>query len=310
MALAARAGDSALLVEAHRVAGNVAFWTGSFTMACIEMERAVDLYDPQRHQALAIELGQDPDVANRGILSWALCYLGRPLSAQHHVNATLERAQLLGHPFTRAFAGGTAMWSGVFLDQPEHTVHRAAQVRDLSLERGFPYLATAAKVVHGWAVARNGDSERGLAEIVETIGAWRGSGASIGLTLFLQVQAEIQVRAGRAEQALATLEDPVIVERIAVEGWRQSDQARLRGEALAALGKRDLAATFLEECVSIATRQGAHLTALRALTTLCELKSGDNGAQAALRDALAAFPEPADISPVLRARQALQEKKH
>ncbi len=309
MALAARSGDSALLVEAHRVAGNVAFWTGNFTMACIEMERAVDLYDPQRHQALAIELGQDPDVANRGILSWALCYLGRPLSAQRHVNATLERAQSLGHPFTRAFAGGTAMWSSLFLDQPEHAVHRAAQVRDLSLERGFPYFAAAAKVVHGWAVARSGDLERGLAEIAETIGAWRGAGASIGLTLFLQVQAEMQILTGRAEQALFTLGDSVIVERIAVEGWRQGDQARLRGEALAALGKRDHAATSLKECVSIATRQGAHLTALRALTTLCELKSEDSEAQAALRDALAAFPEPADISPVLRARQALLEKK-
>lgn len=308
MALASRAGDSALLVEAHRVAGNVAFFTGRFTMACQEMECAVNLYDPQRHRSLAVELGQDPDVANRGILAWALCYLGRPRSAERHMNAALERALALGHPFTRAFAGGTAMWSRLLLDQPEQAVDSAAQVRDLSLERGFPYLATAAKIVHGWAVARNGDREGGLAQIVETIGAWRRSGASIGLVLFLQVQAEIQILAGRAEQALATLTDPLIVERIAVEGWRQGDQARLRGEALAALGKRDLAAASIAECISIVTQKGAHLTVLRALTTLCELKPGDSKAQAALRDALAAFPEPADIPPVLRARQAGQER--
>ena len=198
MALAAKAQDAALLIEAHRVTGNVAFWTGDFAMACVEMERAVTLYDPQRHQALAVELGQDPDVANRGILSWALCYLGRPLAAERHVKAALERAEALGHPFSRAFAGGTAMWSGWFLDQPDLAERRAAQMRDLSLERGFPYLAAAAKVVHGWAAARNGDLERGLAEIEEAIGAWRASGASIGLVIFLQVLAEVQILAGRA----------------------------------------------------------------------------------------------------------------
>jgi predicted ATPase len=306
MALATQAQDPALLIEAHRVTGNVAFWTGDFATACGEMERAVALYDPVRHKALAAELGQDPDVANRGILSWALCYLGKPVTAEGHVKVVLARAEELGHPFTRAFAGGTAMWSAWFLDKPENAEQRAAQMRDLSLERGFPYLVTAARVVHGWAVARNGDVERGLAEIEEAIKAWQASGASIGMVLFLQVLAEVQILAGRAEQALATLDDPVIADRIGVEGWRQSDQARLRGEALAALGKTEDAATALLACEAIAKRQGAHLTALRALTELFELKPKDHAIGTRLREALAAFPEPADISPVSRARRAVE----
>jgi predicted ATPase len=306
MSLAAKSGEDALRVEAHRVTGNVAFWTGDFAVACAEMERAVTLYDPQRHHALAVELGQDPDVANRGIFSWALCFLGRPLSAEQHAKAALERAEALGHPFTRAFAGGTAMWSAWFVDQPALAGPRAAQMRDLSLERGFPYLAAAASVVHGWSVARNGDVPRGLAGIEEAIGAWRATGASIGMVLFLQVLAEVQILAGRAAQALATLDDPIIAERIGVEGWRQGDQARLRGEALAAMGRPVEAAAALQECEAIAARQGAHLTVLRALTTLCESKAmAGAGTEARLREALAAFPEPADIPPVSRARRAL-----
>jgi class 3 adenylate cyclase len=99
--LAEQAHDTALQIEAHRVLGNTAFWTGNFPAASVFMERAVALYDPVRHQALAVELGQDPDVANRGILSWALCFLGRPQAAGLQVRIALERAELLGHPFSR-----------------------------------------------------------------------------------------------------------------------------------------------------------------------------------------------------------------
>jgi len=178
---------------------------------------------------------------------------------------------------------------------------------DLSLERGFPYLAAAARVVHGWAVARNGDPARGLAQVEEAIAAWRATGASIGLVIFMQVLAEVQTLAGQPTRALATLDDPIIAERIGVEGWRQGDQLRLRGEALAALGQRDAAEVALRECASIAARQGAHLTVLRAHTALCDMKAGDREAREALRSALAAFPEPGDFTPVLRARRMLEE---
>lgn len=306
MALAVRSGDAALLIEAHRVTGNVAFWTGDFATACAEMERAVALYDPRRHQSLASELGQDPDVANRGILSWALCYLGRPLAAEQHAAVALERAEALGHPFSRAFAGGTAMWCAWFLDQPELARQRAAQMRDLSLERGFPYLVAAARVVHGWAIAKGGEVERGLAEIEEAIGAWRSTGASIGMVLFLQVQAEVQILAGQAAKAMATLEDPLIADRVRVEGWRQGDHARLRGEALSALGRGDHAAAAFRECEAICARQGARLTALRALTAMCEGGAHRPAERERLRKALEEFPEAADIPSVERARRALE----
>ena len=306
LALAGKARDAPLLIEAHRALGNTAFWTGDFATATVEMERAVTMYDPQKHQSLAAELGQDPDVANRGILSWALCYLGRPLSAERHVGIALARAEALGHPFSRVFAGGSAMWCAWIVDQPEVAGRRAAATRDLSLERGFPYIATAAKIVHGWSVARLGEPDRGLAEVEKAIVAWRATGGSIGMVLFLQVLAEVQILAGRADAARVTLANPAIIEHIGAEGWRQGDQARLQGEALAALGENEAAAASLTACEAIAARQGARLTALRALATLCRLKTTNQPAQLArLREAVATFPEAADIAPLVNARALL-----
>ena len=304
--LAEQAHDTALQIEAHRVLGNTAFWTGNFPAASVFMERAVALYDPVRHQALAVELGQDPDVANRGILSWALCFLGRPQAAGLQVRIALERAELLGHPFSRVFAGGSAMWSGWFLDQPELAAQHAAATRDLSLERGFPYLAAAAKVVHGWALARSGQPDQGLSEVEAAVTAWRASGVTIGMVIFLQVLADAQILAGHGARALATLDDPIILARIGTEVWRQGDQARLRGQALAAVGQVDAAVAVLADCETAAVRQGARLTALRALTVSCQLNAGDCvQRRERLREALASFPEQSDNAPVRHARMVL-----
>jgi hypothetical protein len=176
----------------------------------------------------------------------------------------------------------------------------------LSLERGFPYLVAAAKVVHGWAVARNGQPGQGLAEVEAVVGAWRASGTTIGMLIFLQVLADVQILAGQGAKALSTLEDPIIATRILADGWRQSDQARLRGEALAAVGQLEAAVAALAQCEAGAVRQGARLTALRALTLSCQLDTGDLAQRRdRLRDALASFPEQADIALVRNARLAL-----
>ncbi len=209
LALAEPAGDSVLLVEAYRVLGNTAFWTGDFDRACTDMRRAVMLYDPTRHQSLAQEFGQDPDVANRGILCRALCYRGLPLAAEQQVQKALQRAQTIGHPFSRVFAGGSAMWSAWFLDQPDKAERHAAATRDICLERGFPYLTVASRVVHGWAVARNRQTREGLAEVEAAIAGWRAGGTAVGMVIFLLVPADVQTLASRPEQALVTLANPL-----------------------------------------------------------------------------------------------------
>ncbi len=80
----------------------------------------------------------------------------------------------------------------------------------------------------------------------------------------------------------------------------------MQGEAFAALGDADTAAQALIACEEIAVRQGAHLTALRALTGLCRLDHtlAESGRQR-LRQALAQFPEAADIWPLRSARRVL-----
>ena len=165
--------------------------------------------------------------------------------------------------FTRAFAYGAAMWTALYLNDPAAALAAAAITRDLSLERGFDYLAAAGHVVHGWASAASGDPS-GVQETAAAISAWRRAGRSIGVPAFLLVQARAELAAGDAKAARKTLDDALLVSRLECEMWLQAPAARLRFEVEQALGNDDAAAKALAESDRVARAHGALLFASQA----------------------------------------------
>lgn len=272
LALAESADDDALLIEAYRAVGNTAFWIGDFVAAREQMERAVSLYDPDRHGDLAARYGQDPDVANRGILAWTLCYLGYPDAAKQQAEATVERARALDHPFSLIYAYGASMWTYQFLRDAPAAERWARAAIDLAAEREFPYLGAAGKVVHGWAVAAQGDVAAGLAEIGPALAAWREAGGGIGMPLFLTVLADTQLLAGQYEAALKTLDDPLLVDRLRIEDWYGADIFRIRGACRLASGDDpETVLAIYEQGLALASRQHARLIELRLAQAIRDL---------------------------------------
>ena len=255
--LAEAAGDDALRVEANRAIGATRFWVGDFATAAAGLRAALRLYDPDRHAELARTLGQDPEVAIRGILAWAEAFLGRGDEARAQVEAGAARAAALRHPFSRVFAAGAGMWLGFFTDDAEAAARHAAAARDLSLERGFAYLATAAAVVHGWATARLGDAEAGLAETEAAVANWERVGGGIGLPIFLLAHGRALLESGRAGAARERLDDPRLVQRVAVEAWYAADRLGWLAAAHRACGDTAAAAEALAAARNLAAAQGA-----------------------------------------------------
>jgi predicted ATPase len=250
--LALKDGDSALRLEAHRAAGTTAFWVGDLNDARHHLTRAVELYDPVRHRALAQLYGQDPCVAARGILSWALASAGEAEQAREQARAAVAWGNELQHPFTLAYAHGSEMWAHYFLGERPEAAAAATRCADLSLERGFPYLAVAGRIVHGWA-------EGAVAEVEGAVRAWRQVSGGIGMPMFLIVQAETQTEAGRAAEALQSLNEPVLLERYNTERWITALYHRIRGGALAAQGDLAGARDAFAVGRDVAEQQGAGL---------------------------------------------------
>jgi hypothetical protein len=98
-------------------------------------------------------------------------------------------------------------------------------------------------------------------ETAAAIAAWRGRGNSIGVPIFLLVQARAQLAAGNAQAAHGTLGDAVLVSRLGREIWLQAHAARLRFEVERALGNHDAAVKALVESDRVAHAHGASLFA-------------------------------------------------
>lgn len=295
ISLASKSGESALLLEANRLLGNTAYWQGDFLAARDYMEQAVALFDPVAHAGLVAQFGQDPDVANRGILGWALGFLGYPEAAQAQIGKAVARAEEIDHPFSKVFAYGAAMWNHHFLSELEGAEYWAERTIALARERGFAYLDVAGQVVRSWARARRGLPE-GITELDAVLAQWRASGATIGMHLFLVVQANVWLVARRPDRVEKTLADPVLSQRSISERWLESEVQRLRGEVAAAAGQPAEAELILRQAWLVAETQHNRLAQLRIAGSLLRLAPR--------------CPAAADAADLLRAVYASYEEGH
>jgi class 3 adenylate cyclase len=305
LALATRANEPALLLEAHRAVGNSAFWPGHFQKAQRSMHNAVQISQSQPAGPLPAGFSQDPDIANRGLYAWTLASLGCPRSAGEQLDRALERAYTLQHPFSMAYAVGSAMWTYFVLRDTALAADFAKQMIAVSHEYAFPYFAVAGQVVQHWVRAQDGESHAALTDLVATLQAWRDTSAGIGMAIFLYTQAEVEALCGKPRDALNTLADPLLVERLEVEQWYLADVERLRGACEVQLGQTSAALVSLRTARRIATEQNARVAALR-IACLEAQHFGRDEHWTALRTVLDSLPETHDNGTIAHARRMVR----
>src|SRR4030095_1324032 len=71
---------------------------GEFTQAVEHFEKALSLYDPERHCDDSFRYTQNPGVAMRCFAAWALWFLGRPDQALDRIEEALSLARELSEP--------------------------------------------------------------------------------------------------------------------------------------------------------------------------------------------------------------------
>jgi predicted ATPase len=304
--------DPTLLLEAHLALGNTLVWLGEFASARAHLEQGMALYDPQRHRSHIFLYGHEPGVWCRCFVSWALWTLGYPDQALTRSHEALTLAQGSSHPHILANTLGYAVRSHQLRREVQATQECAEAEIGLAREHGFVFLLAEATFFRGWALAKQGQGEEGIAQMGQGLAAWRATGAEIGRTYYLALLAEAYGKVGQAEEGLSALAEALALVDQSGERWWEAELYRLKGELLLARSTENQteAEACFHQALDVARHQQAKSLELRAAMSLSRLWQ-QQGKQAEARALLAPiygwFTEGFDTADLQEAKVLLDE---
>jgi predicted ATPase len=236
--LAQRVQNSYLLVWAHCFVGMTLFNLGEFALAQDHLEQGIARYDPQQHRALAFGAGtNEPGMTSLSEVALALWSLGYPDQARKRLHEALTLAQEVFHPLNLTFALANAALLHLLRREGQATQERAEALLALSSEQGFALFLAYGTIQRGWALAeqaclpdRQGQVEKGIAQIRQGLVAQQATGAE-GLRPFhLALLAEAYGKAGQAEQGLKALAEALATVDKTRECFYEAELYRLKGQ--------------------------------------------------------------------------------
>jgi predicted ATPase len=226
---------------------------------------------------LARSFGPDIGVYGLSLVSNVLWLLGYPERGLKRSQEAVALADDLSHPYSQTLARGLAGWFHVFRrDATSAQEHAEASIR-LASDHGFPYFTATGHILRGWALAEQGQVERGIAEIRRGAADYEATGAGIGEPNHLAILADVCGKAGNAEEGLALLAKSLEATQHNEERWCEAKLHLLQGELLRRQGAEESEARLgdaeacFQRAIGIARRQRAKSWELRAVIGLCRL---------------------------------------
>jgi predicted ATPase len=330
---AQRMQDPSQLMWGHYFLGETLRFLGQAALARVHLEKALTLYDPPQHRALAFRAGGDPGTDSLTELALALWALGYPGQALKKLHEALAIAREISHPFNSATALAYAAWLHSLRRDGAATKEWAEATITLASDQRFPYWLAIGTILRGWALVEQGQAEEGLAQLHQGLGAYRAISAWDRPHL-LALLAAAYGKVGQPEEGVSTLAEALTLVNTTGEQFYEAELYRLKGELLLtqeikrqkAKGKRQKsenptansqildpqseAEACFHQAREIARRQQAKSLELRASTSLARLWQ-QQGKQAEARQMLAEiydwFTEGFDTKDLQEAKALLDE---
>jgi class 3 adenylate cyclase/predicted ATPase len=311
IAIATNINDPVLLLEAHHASWNTSMQRGDFAQADFHVRQGLALYSFDRHQMLASYYGgHDPGVCCYGHAGMNLWLLGTPDQASAMIYQGLGLAQKLGHRHSTARILGAAALVHQFRGDMQATGEQAAQILQIADQEGLPYWQIHAKALLGWALARQGRHEDGIALIRQSLsdypdvrGSFRG--------YFLLSLADTLALVERCDEGLELLAE---AEALLSNGerWHEAELCRVKAELMLrrSAPNEKYAMRKLMMAITVSQRQGTKSFELRAATSLARLlaKQDRRGeASAMLAKIYGWFTEGFDTADLIDARALLND---
>jgi DNA-binding winged helix-turn-helix (wHTH) protein/predicted ATPase len=265
---------------------------GQFALAMEHFEKALLLYDPERHRDDPFFYGLHPGVAMPCFAAWALWFLGQPDQALDRIQEALTFARELSEPLGLAHA----LFFATILYQLRREERMAQEFAEaaiaVSTEHGLVLYQAMATITRGWALTEQGLQEEAIEQMRRGLAALQATGTDLLSPHFLALLGEALGKGRQPEEGLRLLGEALEMAHCNGEGYYLAELYRIKGELLlmqAAVRGLSRAATpgkvvfdaeppavaqaeaCFNQSIKIAQQQQAKSWELRAGMSLCRL---------------------------------------
>jgi predicted ATPase len=308
--LAKQRPESPAQILGHRALGTTFLLQGKFAASREYLERLLKI--PRKNGRSDFPYPFDPWLTGQAYLSISVLLLGYPDQALAHARQALAGAHQLGHQSTLALVLFCRCVLGQLCRDEADLETHAEALSSVAAERGFAFWSAAGTVFRGWSLAESGKLLEGTALMRDGLAAYEAAGARAYLPEMSWLLAEVQRRAGHADQAQRLLNDVLDQTKRTETCAGEAELYRLQGQVLLNTDRsRPIEAkSYLRKAVEIARRQGARWLELRAAVSLARLLAAQGEHREAvglLRPIHGWFTEGSD-TPDLQDAQALLDE--
>jgi class 3 adenylate cyclase/predicted ATPase len=306
---ARREGGPPDIVAAGRMAGLACFQQGDFLEARSHFEEVLGIYDREWDGEAKYRHGMDSGICATAYLAHVIWYFGEVERARDLIEEAMRRAIDSGHIPTLANTYLFKSLLETIRDDAEPTLRDAEALVEIAGKHGLAlYLATGS-VIRGWARARLGDREAGVAELRHALAKWDEQGNRSTVPLFEGLLAGLDNEGESPAEAVTCIDGALSVAQQTGEHSADAFLHRIRGDILLKAKPENPASA--EEAylaaIAIAREQGARSFGLQAALKLAKLHQSTTRpveAYAVLAPALEGF-SPTPEMPEIAEAQAL-----
>jgi class 3 adenylate cyclase/predicted ATPase len=311
LALAQDNSDPLNLVVAHRASGSTHFYLGDLDQAWLHLKEVIASDTPpnQRTDTLLFDV-VDAWVTSMSYASWTLWIQGYTDQAMKLCNTSIEAAEQLNHPFSKALTKSFASWLYQFSGDSERTLQCARQGLEIAEENGFSFWVGWGEVLECWALDVQGKGVA-LSDMQDGLDIWYATGSKLGSSYFLYLASERYLANGDLSGAWQSLNRAKeFIDKSGEHFW-QAEIFRLEGMLHLAASQPDLekAEYCFRKALEVAAKQKARSLELRAAVSLAKLLANTprkNESLNYLEDLVNWFQEGLDLPIMVEARAILK----
>jgi predicted ATPase len=267
--------DPALLLRAHWALGQVLWYLGAFAPARTHLERGIPLYNPQRHATpqAAIVGTQNSGAGYRTMMAMVLWTLGYPEQAVQRSQEALTMAHAREDPYGLGFTLFQSARLYFYRREWQTAQAHAEAVLALATEHRFVLYAAVGAFFRGLALAAQGQSAEGIAQMRQGLAAVQATGTAVDMPFYLTQLAAAHGQVGQVEEGLHLLMEAMVVVDTTGGRYHEAELRRLHGELLLrqAVPNAAQAEACFHRALDVARRQQAKAWELRAAMSLSRL---------------------------------------